>query len=76
MSDVPWAPRRTLCHRLVALEAHIKRMDSGSGDAKLISEAAAEIMRLRGVVRVNAIRTGATHADVDAVLYGEAQTSP
>lgn len=69
MSDVPWSPRRTLCHRLNALAKHIKRMDSGSGDAALILEAGAEIMRLRNVVRVNGLRQGASHADVDAVLY-------
>lgn len=31
-----------------------------------------EIERLRAIVRVNALRHGATHAEVDAVLYGEA----
>ena len=41
-------------------------------EATLMREAADEIGRLRNVVRVNALRHGATHADVDVVLYGEA----
>lgn len=66
-TDLP--PLRTLAHRLVALAGHIKRMDSGSGDAALIMEAASEIMRLRGVVRMNAMRHGAMHSEIDAVIY-------
>jgi hypothetical protein len=65
----PWHPRKTLGHRLEALGRHIKRMDSGSGDAALILEAAAEIGRLRTVIRVNGMRAGATHAEIDAVIY-------
>lgn len=67
----PFTGLRSLCHRLAGLGHHIKRMDSGSADAALILEAAAEIMRLRGVVRVNAVRHGATHAEIDAVIYPE-----
>jgi hypothetical protein len=70
IADLP--PLRTLAHRLVALAVHIKRMDSGSGDAALMIEAASEIMRLRGIVRANAMRHGAMHPEVDAVIYPEA----
>ena len=65
----PWHPRKTLGHRLDALGRHIKRLDSGSADAALILEAAAEIMRLRGALRANGVRAGATHAEIDAVIY-------
>lgn len=34
-----------------------------------LNEAADEIGRLRTIVRVNALRAGFTHADVDAVLF-------
>lgn len=61
--------RRDLCHRLKALGQHIAKMDSGSGDAALVLTAAAEIMRLRGALRVNGLRAGATHAEIDAVIY-------
>lgn len=36
-------------------------------------EAAEEIGRLRAIVRINALRQGATHKEVDAVLYPVAQ---
>jgi hypothetical protein len=61
--------RMTLCLALEALGRHIKRMDSGSADAALILDAAAEIMRLRGALRVNGVRAGATHWEIDAVIY-------
>lgn len=33
--------------------------------------AAAEIERLRAVIRVNGLRAGATHAEIDEVIYGK-----
>jgi hypothetical protein len=31
----------------------------------------AEIGRLRAVIRVNGLRVGATHAEIDEVIYGK-----
>lgn len=68
------APLRTLCHRLADLGQRMRRGDPlGPADRELVLEGAAEVMRLRGVVRVNALRAGHTHADADAVIYPETQ---
>jgi hypothetical protein len=70
-TDLP--PLRTLAHRLVALS---RRLAEGAHvdapGAALAMEAASEIMRLRGVVRANGLRHGATHPEVDVVIYPEA----
>jgi ATP-dependent helicase YprA (DUF1998 family) len=67
-------PLRTICHRLADLGLRMRRGDAlAPADRDLVLEAGADLMRLRGVVRVNALRAGRTHADVDAVIYPETQ---
>jgi hypothetical protein len=54
---------------LRVLGRHIESMESGSSDAALILQAADEIARLRTIIRVNGLRAGATHAEIDAVVF-------
>lgn len=68
------SPLRTICHRLADLGLRMRRGNVlAPADRDLVLEAGAELMRLRGVVRVNALRVGRTHAEVDAVIYPETQ---
>lgn len=39
--------------------------------AGLAAIAADEIGRLRGIIRVNGLRAGATHAEIDEVIHGK-----
>lgn len=42
-----------------------------AGDVRTMARAAAEIERLRAVIRVNALRHGANDAEIDEVIYGK-----
>ena len=39
--------------------------------AKVIEEYAAEMGRLRAIIRVNGLRAGASHAEIDEVINGK-----
>jgi hypothetical protein len=70
---------------LKALAAHLSSLDSGSPEAGLMRDAAlyiagatdslrehmAEVGRLRAIIRVNALRAGATDAEIDEVIHGK-----
>lgn len=39
-------------------------------DEQTLFRAADEIERLRAIIRVNGLRAGSTHAEIDQVIYG------
>ncbi len=67
MSSSPETTRPDIVDRLRAVD-HMSVEDCFL-QSHLFSVAADEIGRLRAIIRVNGLRAGATHAEIDEIIY-------